>query len=81
MRRKMSRFIKSLGGDPDIKRYVLGDKQVTHALYYHSQIALNDVIIVCPYINDSWTEDKIAFNSLQQAKVFCEYLKIPLTAS
>jgi hypothetical protein len=76
-------FAESLGKDPCIRLYIFKHRKADSALWYKTTVGASsgrykECIMILPYLNEEWTEDKIAFDTLDKAIEFCNYLSITL---
>lgn len=89
IKQKMDKLKAELGNDPCIIIYAKRVFNVVECLWYTSTYVdsktkqSTDCIVLLPYIQDrqhlSWTEDKITFETIEQATKFCELIGCKLT--
>lgn len=60
--------------DPSVKNYLLGKEHdpVTHFKYYWAN-AKNKTIILLPYRNKVWNEDKLVLSSINDLEFFKQF--------
>ncbi len=76
---KLSNLAKSFSPDPDVLQYINGNKLADNAVWYKSVLGDNKTYFMLqPFLNNYWTEDKIAFVTFKQIQDFCDYLNIKL---
>lgn len=78
--------------DPGVSLYLNKTRPIDEAVWYNSTVTENSKEVTCvmilPYVTDkedpqfmNWTNDKLAFDSLESATKFCEVLNVPLVSA